>query len=362
MARILVIAVMVVVACGGLWADQVRIGNLTYYEAKVLGADTGLLRFRTSAGNEVEKPVAEVNGVSIEAAAEFNQAERFAAKGQYVEAAALYRRVLAESTGPTAEVARYRLVVALKHAGPVDKATALWLALAAEPGAAARLQPLRPDEFAAPGSQANAKAIILLESARAKREISDHYRAAVGELLLAMYDHEGRKEESAALAREMTGYSSARQSTEGRPAPDQSEARFRALAALIDLGQSREVLAEVQGGLDQGTYRTGQLPWAFLLLGKARQEMADELSGDEKRGILILAGLDLMRVVTFFPASPPASEALLAAGEVNASLGNADAARKAWQLVVASYPAGKPAKTAKTHMQTLLQERKKEHE
>jgi len=362
MTRCLAATVTVVIACTCLCADEVRMGNLTFSDAKVLGAARGMLMFRTSAGNEVEKPISQVSGVSMEACPELDRPERLAAEGRYVEAVRLYRTLLRTSTGPTAEVARYRLLAALRHAGPVDEATALWLELAAEPGAIARLRALRPEDFAAPGSQENAKAIALLESARAEDEISEDYRAAVEELLLALYGHEGKKEQAAALAREMAGLGSTRDGAEGRPVPDQSEARFRALATLIDHGQSEEVLAEVQMGLDQGAYRTGQLPWALFLLGKARQKMADELSGDKKRELLISAGLDLMRVVTFFPASTVAADALVAAGQVNAALGNGDAARKAWQLVVTGYPTTKAAETAKKRMQTLLKESGKRRE
>ena len=50
--------------------------------------------------------------------------------------------------------------------------------------------------------------------------------------------------------------------------------------------------------------------------------------------MLLDAGLDLMRVVAHFFGSPEAPEALLAAGGVNAQLGNVRAARDAYQEVL----------------------------
>jgi len=353
MARAFAITVLVFIVCAHVWADEVGIGSVTYSDSKILRAEKGSLVFRTSGGNEVAKPIADVVSVYMESLPQLNQAERLAAEGKYGQAVRVYEQVLAGSTGQVLDVIRYRLLAAIRHAGPVDKAIALWLNLAAQPGAAKGLRPLRPDNFGVPGSQANSSAIVLLESARSRAAMSKEYLSAVNEVLFALYEHEGRTRDSAALARDISGLSSPSEATGTRPAAEGSDSALIALGALVELGQAKAVLIELQQKLKRGDYDAGQLPWVLTLLGKARQKIAGKMSGDKKREFLISAGLDLMRVVVCYPSSSKAPEALFAAGQINAALGNREAARKAWQLVATAYPDSNWAHDAIAEIKTL---------
>jgi TolA-binding protein len=69
-------------------------------------------------------------------------------------------------------------------------------------------------------------------------------------------------------------------------------------------------------------------------------------SGEQGEALFKRAGLNLMRVVSYYPDSPEAPTALLLAGQINEKLGNANAARRAYEKVTTTYRDSDSAKKA----------------
>ena len=154
-------------------------------------------------------------------------------------------------------------------------------------------------------------------------------------LLLRLYQLEGRDAE----AEQLLGLFG--DDDDGAPAAieliagDLLQRLSRSRAMLDRPGGPERVIETLTADLP--LYDTDLLPEALLVLGYARQRVAEAGEGEVARAALVRAGLDFMHVATYFPRSPLAGEALYEAGRVNQALGNLLAARRAYESVVSGY-------------------------
>ncbi len=90
------------------------------------------------------------------------------------------------------------------------------------------------------------------------------------------------------------------------------------------------------GAWDEGPGypRATALRQALAAQGVHIDELKAPAMGQEKQKLLLEAGLNFMRVYTFFKASEIANEALYEAAVVNVELGNKPAARAAFKMVI----------------------------
>jgi len=343
---------VIALGCATAGADWLKVGKLPYAGVRIADVEDGMIAFFAVGPRAVLKPLAEVRAIAIDGRNAFNQAEKLLSAGKAAQAVEYYDKALLGASGWYEKLIRYRRLVALDQARQVSKATEEWLVLLAESGGAPETVRLRPRRFPPPGDRLNAEAIALLE-ARARRVKDDKIAAAaINELLLALYGHEGRQEKASVLAERIV---STRQSASApatgpsgqKAAVTEQAARLEAMAVLIGQGKPDQVLDEITTNLEADRYETALLPQALLLAGKAAQQLAARAEGARRRQLLVAAGLDFMRVATFFPRSRQAPEALLAAGNVNAALGNAWAAGNAYKAVIQRYPDSEAAGQAR---------------
>ncbi len=357
MRRTVAITTLMITACVAARADTVQVGRLSYRGVQVRNAREGKVFFLIGRSRLLSKPLHAVTFLSIDGQGELNAAEELLMAGKAVEAVAAYDRALQSGVGWRAKLIRCRRLVGLGRTGMIYRATQEWLAVADESGAAPETLKLRPGAFAPKGSRQNADAIALLTAKRKRLRNSRTYLAAVDELLLDLYKHEGRSQAATKLAEEIAGRLDHGAAAPTRPA-NWPVSRLKALEVLIEQGKAEQALLDIQLDLNSGRYDREQLPAAMLLAGRAQRQLADTTAGLERRRRLIGAGLDFMRVATFLPASAQASQALLAAGEVNAALGNAWAAGNAYQMVIRRYKGSEAAKKAHAALEKLKKKEK----
>jgi len=344
----LVVPLAAVVAIGQAVAsgDEIKIGKLTYRDVKIVSSSNGQVMFKGLGDNNVSKPVRDIAFLMVDGEQAMNRAENLLLAGKSVEAARAYKQAESMVSDLLCELVKYRRLTALDRAGMIDEATDQWLMLmnkSPDTGTAS----LRPVRLLPAGAEQNVRAINLLVAAREDAKAGTVKRCAIDDMLFELYRREGKSAHLAELANAMLAVKSSAESSRklSLSSPSALQTRFRAMGVMIDQ-RPRQVLKELQTGLISGPYADWQIPWALFLSGQARQHLAGDMDGDDKRAMLVVAGLDFMRVFTFYSASPQAPEALLAAGEINVSLGNRWAARNAWQAVVKKYPDSQAARAA----------------
>lgn len=344
-------------------ADDVRIGKIPYAGATILGVQEGSITFRISTGKPITKPISEVSLIKIgqREAEEFNKAEDLLAKGKSGEAAAAYDAAEGKLATPWAgKLLRYRRLMALNGAGHVGRAVEEWLALAEQDQYAEATLALGPTTFAKQGSKENAQAIAALEAKLATLD-NEKVVLAFRQTLMKLYAAEGRSEDAANLAKLLAGAAVAPppkngdgpRETPSTPTLVNAGSVLNAVEVLLQQGAADKALEILNRDIDG--FDSGALPRALLLRGRAGMDAAGKLSGKEAEKMLLQAGLDFMRVVTFYPDSVDAPESLFLAGRVNASLEtpNTEAARLAWQQVVANYGGSEAAKQAQAALDGL---------
>jgi TolA-binding protein len=344
---------------GGAGADEVNIGGLPR-RGTVTGADEFSVTLRIRGGRQVSSNVSEVRQITIANRSAFNKAEKLYADGEYAKAINAYKQAARQARRDWLErLIRYRKYLALDRSGQINDAVEEWLGLVEEHEKHREVLKAHPTKLAAKGSDDNAKAIRLLE-AKLQREKSGAFADAIKQLLLKLYKRQGRTDDAAKLAgktlTEGNGDEGDQDRDEGEDdngstvsATDGNAAKvLRAASVVIEqaadpdaeltaaqrVTKARTALNSLQSRAKGFT--TGDLPEALLWMGKAQLAIAE--NSDDAREELLRAGLNFMRVVTFFAASTDAPEALFLAGKVNQKLGNTAAARNAWQAVKEHFP------------------------
>jgi TolA-binding protein len=337
-------------------ADTVRLARgLVYEQVFVMDVSDGLVRFRTQSGSDVSKPLSDLTALELSGQEAVNQAERLLQEGKPAEAAAAYAALL--KSGPLGwrkALARYRLLAAQEAAGQIDEAVRLWLEVCDESASPGHLA-LRPKKLPAAGSAANDKAIALLAAKAAKGETNKAYLRSLQQLLLDLYERQGKLDQAQALAAQMASETATQPSPGRGPAPATpagGDLQLRQAGLALKKGDYAEVVGLVEGRL--AGFSAADLPAALYFLGRAEMELAGkETNADIACETLLRAGLNLMRVVANFPDSQYAPEALYSAGELNQRLGNRAAAKAAYEAVVKRYGQSASAEKAAAALEAI---------
>ena len=359
-------------------ADEVKIAtggrsSLPYANVQVLEVRGGNLVFRM-AGNRVEKPMASVESIRLNGQLDFNEAESMIAMKDYARAGKAFLDLAAKPADERVRpLARWRAMYAFDKAGAIDQSVQLWLAIVqADPAMSMSLPALdasRPRTLGEKGSPANKAAIVLLES-RLPTLKQGALQLAVQQSLSELYEREGQADKALAIAKTLaggdkpaptttapsTGPAGPSQANSGAALPGMTTpsvsvagAKVRLATLLLKEGKSAEALRAIQDNLN--AFREDELPEALLVSAKARADQARKASdAAQGREMLTQAGLDYMRVASYWPQAGQAPEALMGASAVNAQLGNAQAARLTYQRVIAKYPQSPQALSARAEL------------
>lgn len=325
-------------ACG----DEVTVKGLTYRDAKVTGIENGQLVVEIN-GQTVHKPLESVTKVTITGQDSLNEAEGLAAGGKIADAVKAYDQAVDRTDMDwVKQLAVARRLKALGQSPDlIDRAVTEWLALLDQTKEAKFAISLRPTKPAAKGSKANEDAIAALE-AKEKGLANDSPSASEMRGLLAdLYRVQGNADKAKDMALKMSSGKPAAGSTaqvsdnSHGPGAD-LEGVLKTAKEQIDNGGAERALAGIKGAMQQFT--VAELPKALMLMGKAQMELAKTAKGDKAKELRMAAGLNFMRVVTFYPTiTELAAEAGYLAGKVNLEMGNRAAARAAFHRVVENY-------------------------
>ena len=355
MRKLKAIVVVLMAAAGVAPADEVTVEGLPYPGVQIVDAQGGQIAFRMPAGNVITKPLADVTVLKITDAGALNQAEELMQQDKGKEAVRAYDEAMqAASQDWLQRLIRHRRLRALDQAGLISRWTEEWLTIAEAEKASKDVLSLRPKHLPERGSKDNGEAIRLLE-VRLRQAKQNDYARAIKELLFELYRQEGRESQAVALALELgKPIPTEAQPQQGQPAPEpgaDARAQLEKAAFLLEQGKADEVLAQIQANLK--AYPHADLAKALLIRGKARMRLAEKAAEDQKRKLLLEAGLDFMRVAVFFPSLEESPEALYQAGRVNAALGNSPAASAAYQQVIRRHPNSEFAKKARAELAAM---------
>lgn len=340
--------------------DTVKLTNgLVYDRVTIIAVAGGTIRFRTAAAQPT-KSLRDLALVKLTGEEGFNRAEELLAAGRYAEAAKAYSAAgKVTGTAWKRTLIRYRRMSAAEAAGAIDEAIRLWLVLADEARGVKGVLELRPRKLAPKASQANERAIALL-NAKAARVKAKPYRTAILEALVDVYERQGRLVEAQALQARLAGRTTrpgARNGggpspgADGRPGAS-ANAGLRLAGLLLKRDQFEKVVSTVEPTLKR--LEAADLPSALYMLGRAQLELAKRRK-DKKaaRDLSLEGGLNLMRVVVFFGGAGEAPYALLLAGQANENLGNFAAARAAYSTVISRFSASSSAKSAEAALERI---------
>jgi tetratricopeptide (TPR) repeat protein len=356
------------VFAAGAMGDELVVEGLTYPSVRIITVKdyqvVAMVR-----GRPIGKSLGQTDRISINGRTSFNQAESLldpskpADKRQPAQAIRAYKAALNRGgTDWMKKLIRYRLLRAYQEAGQIDEAVSAWLELIKGSGdAPVALAEAVPSEAAKKGSRGNALAIRELEKASDDLG-SKPLQEAARKLLLTLYRAEGRSQDAARLAGRMTGRtdetpqdprpSDPDDRTPSRPqVPAVRSGRLQAFSVLVENAEKAgdaSAAAQAEGkirGILIGL--TGdQLPGALYLLARSQALQP----GRDKQ---IQAGLNYMRVVTYFPASRPAAHSLLEAGRISNKLGNPKGAANAYRSLIRAYGNSDVADDAKAALESL---------
>ncbi|MHC4561221.1 MAG: hypothetical protein ACYS8X_00440 [Planctomycetota bacterium] len=343
--------VVLAMAAATLQADDVSKGRLTHRGVTVTGINDGELTFRKSTGDVLKVSLSELTAVSLDGHDSFNTAEAALKDKNYDEALRGYRAAMQQATQRwQKDLIQFRRLRTFDTAARIDKALELWKQLCQQSRNSEKILAMMPKTLGEAGSSANAAAIKLLTTDRPAADTSD-YDARVTELLMNLYEQEGRDEEVAREAARLAGEAVADEEDEAtddeedevvdEARPADPSARLKAAKVRLDqAGGAAAVVGWITEDLD--SYDEEMLAEAMLLLGKAKRMLADQAADDadqaEKvRQLRLEAGIHLMIVAALYADAPEAAEALFEAAGINEALGNMAAARNAYDTVRSRY-------------------------
>lgn len=337
--RPVLLACMLMIALPGVRAraDVVTLDTkLRYDPVNVLMVERGVVSFDLN-GRIIEKPLSEVESIRLTSSPAFIAAEDAWSRGEWARAAEAFE-ALAEPNDltPVAVLSRWRAISAWSRAGRIDRALRVWAVLARD-GLGIEILRLRPDLSASSDAEAIGRAIVFAQAAAEDaRARGDN---ALAEALLEILPSSHR---SPASGRALASAPSPRldpAASEGQPNP------LAQAESLLAGGRPAEAL----GAIEQAAPLLGEQrrPLALLISGRARMALA---STDQarRRGLLLDAGLEFMRVFAYWPASEQAPEALYRAALINEALGNLPAAAAAMNEVADRWPDSAWAERART--------------
>ena len=279
-------------------ADTVVVGNLELRDVSVQGIEADQLVFRSSAGRETSRPIAEVARLELDGQRAFNDAEAAFATGAYDQAVGGYlTTVKGGAPDWLKNYAARKLMAAATQADRFDDAATAYATLATvDPEAAVALRPRVPEK---PGQVAAAAAEI---EAALRRRPSEAARQA---LLSFQLDLERARGDTAAATRiveELQQAARAGTGDAGAPTMSDTQAADLALAEAglaLDAGEAARVPAVIDAAA-ASFVEPRQQAEALYLKAQAAEAVADTPEARQDAAIAYLT------VVAHFKESPDA--------------------------------------------------------
>ncbi len=342
-------------------ADAVRLKRgLEYSSVKIVAVRNGFVTYKFG-GRNVSKALASVKTITLSDNADFNRGEALLVDSKFTEALAAYR--LAEGSADKAWqrwLVSYRLLAAADGAGDVEEAVKRWVTIVEADGMSEASLKLHPTRRAPPKSEANDKAIALLE-AKAASVKNKPYLREIKTLLVELYTVQGQAEKAAKATAELSSATAKPPATGGKdpgaapvvPAGSGRNADALRLAGVSPKdGNYDAVIQQIQPKLK--AFSQVELAGALYMMGAAQLQLGKaQKDAARRKDLLTQSGLNLMRVVVFLGDAPQAPAALLDAGEVNHLLGNADGARSAYGMLAKRHPRSTQAAEAKKRVAAM---------
>lgn len=360
MTRASIIAA-VTLLLGGLAAARadslVTARGLTYSDIRIRDVKGCRLIFATLAGRGTPRPAYGLKEIQVREYDSFNKAEKLAAKDNWVEALKLYDRALSNRMmkGWMRQLVAIRRLRALNAAGRTDAAVEQWFEVVKADGASPGSLAISPSRFAPAGSKANSRAVAALKNRRKQRGVSKAYADAISQLLTRLYRHEARGAKAAPATARPPGSGAGGAKAPSRPHDrlQNLPGRLAAIQTMLMEGKAKRALGLIEAALRR--YKTGELPAALLLRGKAQVMLArGEKAPRKKQELLLRAGLNFMRAAQF-SLSNEAPEALFEAARLHTMLArpNRAAAIAAYQAIISRYPDSPVAPRARKALDAL---------
>ncbi len=347
---VFVLAAATAMTTSGAAGDTVLLTNgLNYEKVRVTNAEDGMVSFRLVSRTLI-KSMAEVDVIAIDGMDDFNRAESLLKEGKAAQAMVAYDTASKSARGWQKVLIGYRLMPVYERAGQLDKAVALWLAIADEAKGSPGSLAMRPKTLGPPTAAVNDRAIALL-LAKAKAVSDPDYLKAIRTSLVDLYERQGKLSEAQKVAAQLAGQTVPNGNGNGEKGPATTTnvamtagtTELRQASLALKAGQYARTVQFIRPALNG--FVAKDLPEALYLLGSAQAALArKEKDPKAARTLLLEGGLNLMRVVASFSASKRAPEALAEVAQVHEQLGNYAAARAAYQTVLTTY-ADSPAAT-----------------
>ncbi len=361
-SRILLILTLVALPAPVVLGDELRVDGLRYPSVQIIDVREYQVVSLIN-GRPVASQLGKTELISVSGRRDFNRAESLLDPSKPedqrkpADAIRAYKSSLEKGGADWLKrLIRYRLIRAFEQSGQIDQAVGTWVEMIDDKAdAVAGLALAVPTTTAQKGSRSNALAIQKLQQVRKELENKALSQAA-NSLLLSLYRKEGRSDDAARLAGTIAGGDSGDTGDGSDPSgpvtgPAAPRGQLEALSVLVQ-GAERNASASQASQAEQKLQQrlpsldSTQLPQALYLLARAQAVQ----SGRAKK---INAGLNFMRVVTYFPASRQAPASLLQAGKISQALGNAKGASQAFRAIVQSYPQASEAAQARELLQSL---------
>lgn len=328
------------------WGDSLTINKLTYSDVRVTGVKDGEISYIVR-GNEVRKPLAQVEKIVLTDEPAFNAAEEAFASKQWDPATEGYEKTLRTTQKAwLKDWVALRLLESANQAGRFDAAIKAYVAMAEKSPESVRAITLKMPKA---DSAYLTEAIKLVDSAIAKAK-QNGTKEVLLNLLIDLNKTKGDLNgANAALQRRME-LAAADPSN-----PDRARAagslKLKAIRLALASKEYDKVIQLVEqevGGLSEPADRADAL---FCLAEAHAAKAGDAKAADVWKDV----ALAYMRVVAQGPAStPPVPAALLKVAEIHASkLNEKETAIRIYQQVMAEYKGHDAAQEAEKAIAAL---------
>jgi tetratricopeptide (TPR) repeat protein len=301
------------VAVGVAGADAIKLSDQWIAGVTIETIADGAVDFMTAGGSEVSRPLAELQGLRIDAHPKLGQAMDAIAQGRYAQAAKLLKEVHTKVRQPwLAAYVGWRLLGVYDRQGEAMSALTAYLQLADDAVPSFYLQEPPVGSLQAADGQAKATAARLLGTAIARADES------LRPLLEQLRD-------AAVIASEPQGTDDvlAAYETADQPSAILLPANMKPnpVIQLLKAEQFTEALKLT----DMQLTRSGRLSEKLYLKAMAQLALAKQ---ENAPGRYKDAGISFMRVIVYFPRSRFVGPALVELGFVHERINRTDLARK----------------------------------
>jgi hypothetical protein len=356
--RSLVVAIAAVLVIGGsvVRADSFVASSsgegkgIPYNNVKIVGIEGDALAFRTAAGQDSTRPLAQVQQITIDGETAFNEAEAAYLAGEFAKAVEGYQKtVRATSKDWIKDRSAQRLVEAAGKVGRFDAAVTGYVALVSRsPELAASSKPQLP-EGKSTFLDSAAKEV---ETASNDGKLKPEQRAMLLSFLLELHRARGDNAAAGAAAERLLKVAG-NDASNPAAAAALADMKLNLARLALDSKNYQKALADIEQNRAIFTDPAQQVQ-ALFVLAEAKAGLAGDKTDKNTLNDMALA---YMRVVTFGKDQPTAQEqvatSLSRTAAILEQLKQPKQARDLYQQVATAYPNSPLAADAKAAMDRL---------